>query len=72
MLYTEKNTQTPNTAGVNFLKQNQGGLTISKTENGATHIAFNSTTTGRTAFAYGKDFIRAYKKMVHLYNLKYA
>lgn len=58
--------------GTNFLKENKGALKISRTENGAYQVAFNSPATGRTSFAYGTDFIRAYNKMVFLYNLKYA
>ena len=58
--------------GTNFLKENKGALKISRTQDGAYQVAFNSPVTGRTSFAYGTDFIRAYNKMVFLYNLKYA
>lgn len=58
--------------GTKFLKENKGALKISRTENGAYHVAFSSPATGRNSFAYGSDFKRAYKKMIHLYNLKYA
>ncbi len=58
--------------GTNFLKENKGALKISRTQDGAYQVTFNSPATGRTSFAYGSDFKRAYNKMVFLYNLKYA
>lgn len=67
MLNTEKKQN-----GTNFLKENKGALKISRTQDGAYQVAFNSPVTGRTSFAYGTDFIRAYNKMVFLYNLKYT
>ena len=64
--------KTTKSNGTNFLKENKGALKISRTQDGAYQVAFNSPATGRTSFAYGTDFIRAYNKMVFLYNLKYA
>ena len=64
--------KTTKSNGTSFLKENKGALKISRTQDGAYQVAFNSPATGRTSFAYGTDFIRAYNKMVFLYNLKYA
>lgn len=67
-----KNNSTNQSNGTNFLKENKGALKISRTQDGAYQVAFNSPVTGRTSFAYGTDFKRAYNKMVFLYNLKYS
>ncbi|WP_312355603.1 hypothetical protein [Empedobacter sp.] len=64
--------KTTKSTGTNFLKENKGALKISRTQDGAYQVAFNSPVTGRTSFAYGENFKRAYNKMVFLYNLKYA
>ncbi|HAD79024.1 MAG TPA: hypothetical protein DCF99_05970 [Flavobacteriaceae bacterium] len=63
---------TNQSTGTNFLKENKGALTTSRTQDGACYVSFASPSTGRTSFAYGSDFKRAYNKMVFLYNLKYA
>ena len=61
--------------GFQFLKINQGTVTVSKFTEGSFNsykCVFGSRTTGRTAFAYGSSFGGAYHNMIRLFNLKYA
>ncbi|MBP8060797.1 MAG: hypothetical protein KAY30_03070, partial [Cloacibacterium sp.] len=61
--------------GLNFLKINQGTVTVSKFTEGSFNsykCVFGSRTTGRTAFAYGSSFGGAYHNMIRLFYLKYA
>ena len=67
-----KNSSSNVLKGSEFLKENKGALKISRTESGAYHIAFTSPATGRTSFAYGKNFKQAYGKMVINFTLKYS
>ncbi len=61
--------------GFQFLKINQGTVTVSKFTEGSFNsykCVFGSRTTGRTAFAYGSSFGGAYHNMIRSFNLKYA
>lgn len=54
-----------------FVRQHLGSVSFSKLEK-AYRCDFKSPVTGRTAFAYGRNFQRAYTNMIGLYELKYS
>lgn len=54
-----------------FVRKHLGSVNFSRLGE-AYRCDFNSQRTGRTAFAYGKNFQRAYGNMIGLYNLKYS
>ena len=62
---------TNRTTNFNFVKENKGSITFSKLETGAIKCNFK-TKDGKSAFAFGRNFRRAYTNMIGLYNLKYA
>lgn len=55
-----------------FVKDHQGSLSMSRLDTGSYRAVFSSKITGRKAFAYGVTFHGAYQNMIRLYNLKYA
>lgn len=58
--------------GFNFLKIHKGKVTRCNTVWGCVKATFESKITGRTAFAYGQDFLQAYQNMMRKFNIKYA
>ena len=54
-----------------FVKDNKGGITARMIETGAFKVSFSSDATGRTAFAYGKSFEKAYQNLIRNFNQKY-
>lgn len=53
-----------------FVKQHLGSVSFSRVGD-AYKCQFQSKVTGRTAFAFGRNFRRAYTNMIGLYQLKY-
>ncbi|MDR2205745.1 MAG: hypothetical protein LBE36_06295 [Flavobacteriaceae bacterium] len=58
--------------GFNFLKQNHGSFSVSRTSFGTYYATFSSTKTGRHTFAYGRNFRCACQNLIRLFNLKYS
>lgn len=56
----------------NFVKEHQGTITFHNLGNGVYQCKFKSKKTGKTAFAFGKNFGRAYANMIEKFNLKYS
>ena len=54
-----------------FVKDNKGSITTRMIETGAFKVSFSSDATGRTAFAYGKSFEKAYQNLIRNFNQKY-
>ena len=68
-ILTFKKTKDPETFG--FLRANKGSVTVHKMPIGTYKVSFNSKETGRTAFAYGKNFEKEYQNMIILFTIKY-
>lgn len=54
-----------------FVKEHLGSVSFSRVGE-AFKCNFESKVTGRTAFAFGRNFRRAYTNMIGLYELKYS
>ena len=54
-----------------FVKDNKGSISARMIETGAFKVSFSSEATGRTAFAYGKSFEKAYQNLIRNFNQKY-
>ena len=60
----------PTPKNFSFVKEKQGSVSFFKIGD-AIKCNFKSRVTGNTAFAYGRNFGRAYTNMIILYNMKY-
>lgn len=54
-----------------FVREHLGSINFSRIET-IYRCDFKSRVTGRTAFAFGRNFQRAYTNMIGLYELKYS